>query len=227
MTTTKSPASITSQHVWIVTAFLASAVFACGQRFEITPLVGGRVGGSIDVQREDQPPEARARLADSITYGVAAGVRFYDDTGCEDCSVVEFRWMRQNTNLGFKEVTPVPTPLVTFGRTDVTLDHYLADFTYEWRIDEAKAVRPFVFASLGAARLSTPVSGHTRFTFGFGTGVKVFPHPHWGIRFHVEYLPMVMQAELQRIACVGGCVVALGGGVMNQFEFGVGPVFRF
>jgi len=227
MSTTKSPVSITSRHVWLLAAFLVNAVLACGQRFEITPLVGARVGGSIDVQREDQPPEARARLADSITYGVAAGVRFYDDTGCEDCSVVEFRWMRQNTNLGFKEVTPVPTPLVTFGRTDVTLDHYLADFTYEWRIDEAKAVRPFVFASLGAARLSTPVSGHTRFTFGFGTGVKVFPHPHWGIRFHVEYLPMVMQAELQRIACVGGCVVALGGGVMNQFEFGVGPVFRF
>jgi len=38
---------------------------------------------------------------------------------------------------------------------------------------------------------------------------------------------MVMQSEVQRVACVGGCVVALGGGVMNKFEFGVGPVFRF
>jgi hypothetical protein len=215
------------QRVWILAALLVNAGFACGQKFEITPLVGARLGGSIDVQREDQPPEVRAHLGDSITYGVAAGFRFYDDTGCADCSVVEFRWMRQNTNLGFKETTPVPTPLATFGRTDVTLDHYLADFTYEWKFEDPKIVRPFVMASLGIARLSTPASGHTRFTFGFGTGVKIFPQPHWGIRLYMEYLPMVMQAEVQRIACVGGCVVALGGGVMNQFEFGVGPVFRF
>ena len=227
MSTTKSPVSMTSQPVWILTALLASAVLACGQRFEITPLVGARAGGTMDVQREDQPGQVRAQLDDSITYGVAAGVRFFDDTGCADCSVVEFRWMRQKTNLGLKQGSPVPTPLTTFGRTDVTQDHYLADFTYEWRIDEARAVRPFIFVSLGAARLSTPVSANTRFTFGFGTGVKIFPQTHWGIRFHVEYLPTVMHAEVQRIACVGGCVVALSGGVMNQFEIGVGPVFRF
>jgi len=158
---------------------------------------------------------------------VAAGVRFFSEDGCEDCSVIEFRWMRENTNLGFKETTPVPTPLAAFGRIPVNLDHYLADFTYEWDIQGAKAVRPFVLGTLGAAHLSTPASGSTRFTFGLGAGVKVFPQRHWGVRLQVEYLPMVMNAEVQRLICAGGCVVALGGGLMNQFEFTVGPVFRF
>ena len=212
---------------WLLAAVLAFVTPAHAQHFDITPLVGVRTSGSVDVQQEGEAPRARARLGDSLTFGVAAGVRFFSNDGCEDCSVIEFRWMRENTNLGFKETTPVPTPLATFGRIPVSLDHYLADFTYEWDIQEAKAVRPFVMGSLGAAHLSTPASGSTRFTFGLGAGVKVFPQRHWGVRLQVEYLPMVMNAEVQRLICAGGCVVALGGGLMNQFEFTVGPVFRF
>jgi len=212
---------------WLLATLLASVAPAHAQHFDITPLVGMRTGGSVDLQQEGQTPQARAQLGDSLTFGVAAGVRFFSEDGCEDCSVIEFRWMRENTNLGFKETTPVPTPLATFGRIPVNLDHYLADFTYEWDIQGAKAVRPFVLGTLGAAHLSTPASGSTRFTFGLGAGVKVFPQRHWGVRLQVEYLPMVMNAEVQRLICAGGCVVALGGGLMNQFEFTVGPVFRF
>jgi len=213
---------------WILAALLANIVPAHGQHFDITPLLGLRAGGSVELQQEGQPLQARARLGDSATLGVAAGFRFYSEDGCDDCSVVEFRWMRQNTNLGFKETTPVPTPLAAaFGRTPVTLEHYLADFTYEWDIQEAKAVRPFVLGSVGAARLSTLVSGRTRFAFGLGAGVKIFPQRHWGVRLQVEYLPMVLNAEVQRVICTGGCVIALGGGLMNQFEFSLGPVFRF
>jgi hypothetical protein len=40
-------------------------------------------------------------------------------------------------------------------------------------------------------------------------------------------LPMVMHADLQQVVCTVGCVVVLGGGVMNQFEVTVGPTFRF
>jgi len=107
------------------------------------------------------------------------------------------------------------------------LDHYLADLTYEWNIASAKAVRPFVMASLGVARMMTPVSSNSRFAFGLGTGVKIFPKPHWGFRFSVEYLPTVMTSDVQRVTCVTGCVVALSGGLLNQFDFSVGPVFRF
>jgi hypothetical protein len=214
---------------WMPIAVLSYLAPAYGQHVDITPLIGARVGGSIDLQEEGQPQQARARLAESLTFGVAAGFRFFDEEGCEDCSVVEFRWMRENTHLGFKETTPVPTPLATTvsGRAAVTLDHYLADFTHEWNLDEAKSVRPFVVGSLGAARFSTSVSASTRFTFGLGAGVKIFPQRHWGVRLQVEYLPILMHADPQRVVCATTCVVALGGGLMNQFEFTAGPVFRF
>ena len=213
---------------WIFAAVFATVMPAHGQHFDITPLVGFRTGGSLEVQQEGQPQRARAGLGDSATFGVAAGIRFFSEDGCDDCSVVEFRWMRQNTNLGFKETTPVATPLAAaFSRAPVTLDHYLADFTYEWDMSEAKPVRPFILGSLGAAHLSTPLSGRTNFSFGFGAGVKIFPQRHWGVRLQVEYLPTLLNAEVQRVICTAGCVVALGGGLMNQFEFSLGPVFRF
>lgn len=221
------PAKGVRKSWWTLLALLVGLLPAYGQRFEITPLFGGRTGGTMDVQQEGLGPQVRARLSDSAIFGVAGGFRF-DEEECEACSVIEFRWMRQNTHLGLKETTPVATPVaVGLGRTAVSLDHYLADFTHEWTIEEAKAVRPFIMATLGAARMSTPASTNTRFTFGLGAGVKVFPRPHWGFRFHAEYLPTVMHSEVQTVACISGCVVALGGGVMSQFEFAIGPVFRF
>jgi hypothetical protein len=36
-----------------------------------------------------------------------------------------------------------------------------------------------------------------------------------------------MHAEVQRLICAGGCIVGLGGGLMNQFEVSIGPTFRF
>ena len=213
---------------WMLIVALAHLGPAYAQHFDVTPLIGVRAGGSVEVQEEDQPPQARARLGAGLTYGVAAGIRFRDEQGCDDCSVIEFRWMRQNTNLGLVASPPVATPLaVSFGRTSVTLDHYLSDYTYEWNLEDAQTIRPFVLASLGAARLSTPASDSTRFSFGLGAGVKIFPRPHWGFRLQVEYLPMLMHSGVQQVVCSAGCVVALGGGLLNQFEFTAGPVFRF
>ncbi len=212
---------------WMLMPLFATLIPAYAQQYEITPLFGGRAGGSMKLQQEGQPVQGRAAVSDSAIFGVAGGIRFYADE-CDDCSVIEFRWTRQNTHVGFKDTAPVATPLaVAVGRIPVALDHFMADFTHEFYIEEAKAVRPFVMASLGAARMSTPVTANTRFVFGLGAGVKVFPQRHWGLRFHVEYLPMVMHSELQRMTCAQGCVIALNGGVLNQFEFAVGPVFRF
>jgi hypothetical protein len=109
----------------------------------------------------------------------------------------------------------------------VAFDYFLVDFAHEWNLEDAKKIKPFLSASLGAAILSAPVSNAARFVFGVGTGVEVLPKPRWGFRFQVEYLPLVMHVNLQRAVCVGGCVFILGGGVMNRFGVSVGPTFRF
>jgi len=218
----KAPTAVCGLFVMSLTIVPANA-----QRFDITPLVGGAFGGTMKLDQQGVSPNVQARLEDSISFGISGGVRIAAED-CENCGLIEFRWMRQNTHLGVKQDLLVPTPLSAAAfRPAVTLDHYLGDFTYEWSIPDAPSIKPFAIMSLGAARMSTPASSATRFVFGIGTGIKVFPKPHWGFRLQVEYLPIVMHASVQQVVCAGGCVVALGGGLMNQFQVSFGPTFRF
>lgn len=211
-------------------SYLFTALFmslsAYGQKYEITPLIGGAFGGTMKLEQASTP-NVEAHVADSFTFGVAGGIR-YDGDENEGYNAIEFRWMRQATHLFFKQDPLVSTPLNSPPfRPGITLDHFLGDFTHEWKLQDAKMIYPYLTLSAGAARMSAPASSATRFAFGIGTGVKVFPTKHWGFRLYVEYLPIVMHAELQRLVCVGGCIVVLNGGVMNQFVFSLGPGFRF
>jgi hypothetical protein len=211
---------------YLVIAVFVSLVSAYGQKYEITPLVGGAFGGTMKLEQALMP-NVNAHVADSFSFGVAGGIRFDGEEG-EGTDAIEFRWMRQDTHLFFKQDPLVPTPSVAASfRPGVTLDHFLGDFTHEWNVQDAKMIHPFLTLSAGAALMSAPASSATRFAFGIGTGVKVFPTKHWGFRLNVEYLPIVMHAELQRLVCIGGCVVVLNGGVMNQFMLSLGPSFRF
>jgi hypothetical protein len=211
---------------YLCIALFVNAVSAHGQKYEITPLIGGSFGGTIQLEQASMP-NVDAHVADSFIFGLTGGFRFDGEEG-EGYDAIEFRWFRQDTNLFFKQDPLIATPLITASfRPGIALDHFLGDFTHEFTIHEAPKIFPFVTASLGAARMSTPASSATRFAFGIGTGVKVFPARHWGFRLNVEYLPIVMHAELQRLVCAGGCIVVLNGGVMNQFVFSAGPSFRF
>jgi hypothetical protein len=207
--------------------FLMALPAVYGQQFDISPLFGGRVGGSFKLEEQGQP-NFHADLADSFVFGLAGGMRF-DGDDCVACNLVEFRWMRQSTHLGVKQdplLAPTPYSTTTF-RPAVTLDHFLGDFTHEFPLEDAPTIRPFLVGTLGAVRMSAPASSATRFVFGIGTGFKVFPSRRWGLRFQAEWLPIVLHAELQQLVCSGGCIIALTGGITNQFDFSVGPVFKF
>jgi hypothetical protein len=207
-------------------SLFAALVPVQGQRYEITPLFGGTFGGTVGLEQAGLP-HANAHIEDSISYGLAGGVRF-DGEDCEKCSLIEFRWMGQNTHLGFSSNPLVPTPLAAPSfRPSFTLNEFLGDFTHEFVLEDVASVRPFVVATLGAALMATPASSAARFVFGIGAGIKVFPWLHYGFRIQAEYQPIVMQGELQRAVCYAGCVVILNGGVANQFQLSIGPAFRF
>jgi Outer membrane protein beta-barrel domain len=207
-------------------ALLLSLVPAYGQNWELAPLVGARFGGTIKVEQGDANFDAH--IADSLSYGLIGGYRFEQDG--EGFGVISFRWMRQDSHLGVNQIPLVVNPLTpVLFRPSITLDHFMADFSHEFTVDEEyHIVQPFISVSLGAARMGAPASSATRFAFGFGTGVKIFPSRHWGLRVGFDYMPVVMHAELQSLVCGGGaCSVALNGGIMNQFEVSLGPAFRF
>jgi hypothetical protein len=223
---------VTKQGLPMVAILAVSLSPLYGQSYEITPLVGGMYGGTVKLEQEAVSPNVHAHVGDSFSFGLAGGFRFdaddIDGEVCEACNLIEFRYLRQNTHLSLQQDLLAPTPVTppTF-HPRVTFDNFLGDVTREWPIDEARRIRPFATISLGAVHISTPASSFTRFVFGVGAGLKVFPKPRWGILFQVEYLPIVLQADVQRLVCTAGCIVVLGGGVMNRLEFSVGPTFRF
>jgi hypothetical protein len=212
-----------------ILALLLSCLPAHAQSWEITPLVGGMFGGSVNLEQLGVP-NFKAHVQERWSYGIAGGYRF-DSDDCKRCDTVQFRWLRQDTHLLIQQDPLVVTPLTaTPFHPHVTFDHFLVDFTHEWRLKEGGAksmLRPFLTATLGAARMGAPAASAAKFVFGFSTGVNVLPKPHFGIHFAVEWLPIVMEGELQRVVCAGGCIVMLDGGLINQFNISVGPIFRF
>jgi hypothetical protein len=212
---------------FVALALLLSLVSARAQSYEITPLVGARFFGTIKLDRTDAP-NIDAHVADSVSFGVAAGYRFEQDD--EGFGIIGFRWMRQNSHLGVNQIPLAVTPYTSVSfRPSISLDHFLVDFSHEFTTEEKfQSIQAFITVSLGAARMGAPASSATRFAFGFGSGVKIFPTTHWGFRVGLDYMPVVMNAGIQSLVCTGaGCIVALGGGIMNQFEVSLGPAFRF
>jgi hypothetical protein len=190
------------------------------QAFEVTPFLGVRFGGSFDIQT-DEHSQTQAALKDAASYGLSAGVRF------DDLSLIEFRWTQSTSALRFD--APFRPPGASLG--NVTLNQFHADFTREFVIREVKGLRSFLTGSVGATHVAAAHDGFTRFSFGFGAGLKQFLGSRVAIRAEAKWLPILIDPEVGAWACgtvgVGGCLVVLTGSLTQQFELSVGPVVRF
>ena len=190
------------------------------QSFEVTPFIGARLGGTFDIQ-PDGPERVDATLKDATSYGFSAGVRF------DDLSLVEFRWTRTTSTLRF--AAPFAFLVASIG--DVTLDQFHADFTREFVIPEVKGLRSFLTGSLGLTHIGAAHDGFTRFSFGFGGGLKQFLGSRLAIRAEAQWLPILVDPSVSGFACgtiqLGGCLVVLSGDLVQQFQLSIGPVVRF
>jgi len=205
--------------IWLPDA-LARAQYVDIQSFEVTPFIGARLGGTFDIQ-PDGPDVVEATLKDATSYGFSAGVRF------DDLSLVEFRWTRATSPLRFN------TPFAFLGSSlgDVTLNQFHADFTREWVLPQVKGLRSFLTGSVGLTHLGAANDAFTRFSFGFGAGLKQFLSSRFAIRGEALWLPIVVEPSVSGFACgtiqFGGCLVVLNGELVQQFQLSIGPVVRF
>jgi len=188
--------------------------------FDVTPLIGVRFGWTFDV-RADQPSQTQATWKDASSYGLSSGVRF------DHFSLVEFRWTRSTSTLRFD----APSILQGAPLRDVTLNQFHMDFTREFVIPEVKGLRSFLTGSVGATHVAAARDSFTRFSFGFGAGLKQFLGSRFAIRAEAKWLPILIDPEVGAWACGtlagGGCLVVLTGPLTQQFELSVGPVVRF
>jgi len=205
--------------IWLLAA-PARAQYVQIQSVEVTPFIGARLGGTFDIQ-PDGPEQVEATLKDASSYGFSAGVRF------DDLSLVEFRWARATSTLRFG----APFSLLGASIGDVTLNQFHADFTREFVIPEVKGLRSFLTASLGLTHVGAAQEGFTRFSFGFGGGLKQFLGSRLAIRAEAQWLPILVDPSVGGFACgtiqFGGCLVVLSGDLVQQFQLSIGPVVRF
>jgi hypothetical protein len=210
---------------WLIAAILTAAAPARAQyvqiqSFEVAPIIGARLGGTFDIQPEGSAP-IEATWNDAGSYGFSAGVRF------DDFSLIEFRWTRATSTLRFGP------PLAVLGTSlgDITMNQFHADFPREFVVREVKGLRSFFTGSLGATHLGAAQDGFTRFSFGFGAGLKQFLGSRLAIRAEAEWLPILVEPSVSGFACgtiqFGGCLVVLNGELVQQFHFSIGPVIRF
>jgi hypothetical protein len=202
----------------VVAAAPARAQHVDIQSFDVTPFIGLRMGGTFHIQPDD-PTSVEATLKDASSYGFSAGVRY------DDYSLIEFRWTRAQSELRFG------APFASLGSAvgEVTLNQFHADFTREFVIPEVKGLRTFLTASLGVTHLGTANDGFTRFSFGFGSGLKQFIGSRFAIRAEAQWLPILIEPSASGFACgtFQGCLVVLSGETVQQFQITVGPVVRF
>jgi hypothetical protein len=190
------------------------------QSFEVTPFIGLRLGGTFDIQPEG-PAQVQATWKDATSYGLSAGVRF------DDFSLVEIRWTQATSTLRFD------APFVFLGPAvgDLTLNQFHADFTREFVIPEVKGLRSFLTGSLGVTHLGAAQDGFTRFSFGFGAGLKQFLGSRLAIRAEAQWLPILVEPAVSGFACgtiqFGGCLVVLNSELVQQYQITIGPVVRF
>ena len=198
----------------------ARAQYVQIQSFEVTPFIGLRLGGTFDIQ-PDGPEQVEATLKDATSYGLSAGVRF------DDLSLVEFRWTQSTSTLRFD------APFAFLGASvgDVALNQFHADFTREFLVPEVKGLRSFLTGSLGLTHLGMAQDGFTRFSFGFGGGLKQFLGSRLAIRAEAQWLPILVDPSIGGFACgtiqFGGCLAVLSGELVQQFQLSIGPVVRF
>ena len=211
---------------WLtLVAILAAAVpgraqYVDIQSFEVTPFAGVRLGGTFTIQPDGAEP-VEAALNDAASAGIAAGVRF------DDFSLIEFRWTRATSTLR----SGAPFPFLGASIGDVTLNQFHADFTREFEISNVKGLRSFLTGSLGVTHLGAAQEGFTRFSFGFGAGLKQFFGSRLAIRAEAQWLPILVEPSVEGFACgtiqFGGCLAVLNGELVQQVQFSIGPVVRF
>lgn len=202
--------------VLIVFALTAQNVWAeQTPRFELTPFVGYRVGGSF----EDDDTGESIDLDDHASYGLIFNIMEKPNTQ------YEFGWSHQDTSVDVTDSGENPV------NVNLDIDTFQLGGTYLWEGDLA---RPYIVATLGAAHYRSHAENSesdTYFAFTFGGGWKLWPTKRFGMRLEGRYYGTLVDSN-SKILCGSspnnsGCLIQTSGKILSQFEVMLGGVFRF
>jgi len=157
---------------------------AWAQKFELSPFVGFRTGGSFNAEAEE---------ATKITVDGGAAYGFVAGFGLDESWQIEFVWSRTETEMAERPPDFGSPATKLF---DANVDVYQVNLLWQYGLAQDR-FRPFAFGGLGAThfRPAQDFSNETRFSLGFGAGIKLFFSDNFGVRFQGRLTPTLMKAD--------------------------------
>lgn len=184
-------------------------------RFEVTPFIGYRIGGTFD----DDASDAQIDFDDSASFGLALNLR------ADSHTQYELTFSHQDTEFDIGSVNVMTADL------DVTIDYLQIGGTYLW---DGGLARPFFVATVGLAHVDpdgSAFNSETYFAFSIGSGLKFWPRKRFGLRLEGRLYGTVIDSDTS-VFCLSGaggsnCLIQTDAGILWQWEILAGPIWRF
>jgi hypothetical protein len=184
-------------------------------RFELTPYVAYRVGGSFSEEGGDGQIELNESSAEGIMFNILANPK----------GQYELLYSRQSTSArttGFYPGDPT---------IDIDVEHYHFGGTY---LFDGEKTRPFIALTLGATRFDpkhVDSTAETFFSASFGAGVQLAATKRVGLRLEARAFTTFVDDNsvifCSSINGSGSCLIRVEGNLLTQWEARAGLVFRF
>jgi hypothetical protein len=203
----------------VALAYLFAATTAVAQdqqfRFELTPYLGYRLGGTFDEQNGDRQFE----LEDSASQGLMLSGRVRENTQWE------VLLGRQGTDVDTQGIF-VDNPAF-----DIDVDYLHLGGTY---LFEGENVRPFIAFTLGVTHFDPAPSEYgseSFFSASIGGGWQLNATRRLGMRLEVRAFTTFVDSDsnifCQSDAAGGACLILTEADTLTQWEARAGLVLRF
>jgi hypothetical protein len=184
-------------------------------KFELTPFVAYRVGGSFSEEDGDGQVDLNESSAEGIMFNIMANPK----------GQYELLYSRQSTDARTRGFYPGDPTI------DIDIEHYHFGGTY---LFDGQNVRPFIALTLGASRFDPKHAESTAETFfsaSLGAGVQLAATRRVGLRLEARAFTTFID-DSSAIFCSsidgsGSCLIRVEGNLLTQWEARAGLVFRF
>jgi opacity protein-like surface antigen len=211
------PARLLMMIVVAVTLSCATAVSAqeIASKFEITPYVAYRVGGSFS----EEDGDGRVELNESSAEGIMINFK------AKENGQYELLYSRQSTDANTRGFFP-NDPVV-----GIDVEHIQFGGTY---LFDGQNTRPFLAMTLGVSRFDpadTASRAKNFFSASLGAGVQLAASSRFGVRLEARAFTTFVDKS-NSIFCgseggEGSCLILVEGNLLTQWEVRAGLVFRF
>lgn len=203
----------------LIPVILCLATTAAAQerppQFELTPIVGYRIGGDF----EDAETGADFDLDDSNAFGLVLNIHAKPE------GQWEILYAHQSTEVDTDaSIANVPS-------IDLDVQYLQLGGTY---LFDGNTVQPFIALTLGVTNFDpqfADLDSENYFSASFGAGIKLNPTGRLGVRLEGRVYSTFLESD-SKIFCssnfgVGECLIEASGTTLNQWEARAGLIIRF